>query len=189
MEVGSSEKYYQSVYRREGWGSPTGSLWSNQVLNLPSGSTTVISSFLKYNCPLTHDGAEKPQLHLWQTFAFLKRDSPLYHHALCVGGNQHLPGQPLQIVVCFLYTEEKRNLDLTICLSHTLICLCRHSKYLRAIKHSSQMTKPAGTWYIILAVPSACKICTLMKYCSTELLRVLYSSTNACSIFFGDKSP
>lgn len=60
----------------------------------------------------SHGEVQKPQLHLWETFPFLKGGSLLCHHAQCGGGRQHLPEQPLLLLVCFLGREEKSSLGL-----------------------------------------------------------------------------
>lgn len=129
----------------ECWEWPTGSLWSNQVQNLeslPSGSATALSSFLKLST-VPSLMVKKPQLRLWETFPFLKGGSLLCHHAHCGGGGQHLPGQPLLLLVCFLCTEENCNLDFHHLLTSPLPCPLRAATDDRAqqVHHASH-----GLW-------------------------------------------
>jgi len=98
--------------------------------------------------------------------------------------------QHSQILVCFLCTGEKRNLDLHhLLVMHVNLSLQAKDIPQSHLAHLSDDKSPAGTPCIVLAVSSVCKICTLMKYCSRKVSHVFYSSTNASSIFFGYKPP
>lgn len=147
----------------ECWEWPTGSLWSNQVLNLeslPSGSTTALPSFLK---PST------------VPFLMVKRrnhgftsgrpfPSLLCHQAHCGGG-----GQRSLLLGCFPCTEGKSSLDPLRVLPSPLLRPSSPRTYLRAAQHSSQSS--AGTPCVLLAGNTLIKYCSMEAWCFLFLLK------------------
>lgn len=172
----------------ECWEWPTGSLWSNQVLNLqslPSGSTTAPSSFLKLSTlPFlivkgrNHNFTSGRPFPSW-------RESPFCATMLIVvEEDSTYLGSPHCSWSVFSSGKRKAAWISPICChpQGSASAVPGHTWELLSTAHRCQ--SPAGTLCIPLALRN-----TLIKYCSMEAWRVFYHSSNASSICFGYKPP